>query len=223
MVRSTLERLLAIVVFLLLGCSLNSGAAQDVSIDRGRDLLLHGDYKTAISVFNSLLDKKAGDKEAQTGLLQALMETGDYLSAESKARSYLAQNRDEPALQNVLGEILLATGRYQQASAEFDRAASLSKSASGAASRSAAGAEWLSATLGHARALLAQGKGDEAQSLLKEFIGYYSSNRPSTARELTLIAQGMDYLERYQDANGLYQDAREADKNYAEAYIAQGE
>ncbi|HWX40899.1 MAG TPA: tetratricopeptide repeat protein [Blastocatellia bacterium] len=220
--------LVATSLFLLLGCSF----AQDASIDRARALLLHGDYKAAISAFSSMLEKNATDKDARIGLLQALIATGDYAGAENKAKAYLGAKQDDASLQNILGKVLFQTGRYQESATQFERAAAAAGPAGPGSPRagtgagqgsSSSGAEWLNATLGRARALLAQGKGDDARSLLQGFVAYFNSNRPATAPELTLIAHGMALLENYKDANELYQDAREADKTYAEAYIGQGQ
>src|SRR5215831_15121176 len=101
------KRSALIGLLLLLGCSFGSGSAQEVSIDRARALLLHGDYKEAISAFSSLLQKKANDNEARSGLLRALLATGDYSGAESKARAYLGAKKDDASIQNMLGEVLL--------------------------------------------------------------------------------------------------------------------
>jgi len=56
-----MRRLGIVTIVFLFGCSFNSGAAQEVSLARGRDLLKHGSYKEAIGVFTALIDKNARD------------------------------------------------------------------------------------------------------------------------------------------------------------------
>ncbi|HKP14339.1 MAG TPA: tetratricopeptide repeat protein, partial [Blastocatellia bacterium] len=199
------------VVFLL-SCTFNSGAAQEVSAQRAEQLFKQGSYKEAAVMFNALLAKSGGDEQAQRGLVNVLVETGDYAQAEGKAKEYLSARPADAAIRNALGEVRYQTGRYAEAAAEFERAAHDGK-----------GATMLRAALGQARALLAQGKTDEAQAAAQRLVRYYNDSGPRAAEELTLIAEGLVLLEKYKDANELFIDAREADPTYAEALIAQGE
>jgi tetratricopeptide (TPR) repeat protein len=207
-----MKRTAIIIIVFLFNCCFISGAAQEVSIGRGRELLKRGSYKEAITVFNALLDKDASDGEARSGLIRALIETGEYQAAERKAKEYLGGSSASPALRADLAEIELKTGRYTEAAADFDRARQEGK-----------GAVLLRALLGRARALFAQGKEDEARAVLQEFPHYYNSNSPRSAQELTLIAQALVRLEKFKDANDLFIVARQADPTYAEAFTGQGE
>lgn len=207
-----MKRLGLIVLLFFLGCSINSNAAQTASIERGRELLKQGNYKEAISVFTTLLEKDANDAAAVEGLARAQIETGDYATAEKRAKEFLNKQASDASIRNLLGEVLLETGRYGEAAVEFDRAA-----------RDAKTAVWLRANLGRARALRAQGKEDEARTVAQEFVRYYNSNSPKSAEELTLIARGIAYIEKFKDANALFQDARDVDSSYIDAYIGQGE
>ncbi|HUK91751.1 MAG TPA: tetratricopeptide repeat protein, partial [Blastocatellia bacterium] len=207
-----IKKLALIGVALLVGCSFVGGAAQEPTLTRANQLLSHGDYKAAITMFQSLLQQEATEREAQIGLLSAEIETGAYRDAETRARQYVAASPGDGRLHNLLAEVLLDTGRLADAQKEFE-----------SATESAKGEAWLKATLGKARALIAQGKTDEAQTSLRQFIAYYNSNQPRTAPELTLIARGLHLLEKYKDANELFTDARAADKDFVDAYIGQGE
>jgi len=207
-----MKRLGIIVLLFFLGCSINSDAAQNASVERGRELLKQGNYKEAITVFAALVEKDANDSAAVEGLARAQIETGDYASAEKRVKEFLGKQADNSSIRTLLGEIQLETGRYSEAVAEFDRA-----------SRDAKTATLLRANLGRARALRAQGKEDEARPILQEFVRYYNSSSTSSAEELTLIARAVTYLEKFKDANELFIDAREADPTYADAYIGQGE
>src|SRR5262249_9833864 len=169
-----MKRLAIISILFLFGCSFQSGAAQEVSQARGQDLLKHGNYKEAIQVFTSLLDKNSKDAAAAEGLIRAQIETGDYTNAEKRARDFLNAQPEKAPVRNELGEIKLETGRYAEAASEFERAARDSKAAT-----------LLRAMLGRARALRAQGKEDEALAIAQEFVRYYNTNSPRTAEELT--------------------------------------
>lgn len=196
----------------MIGCSLDYGAAQEVSLERAQELLRRGSYKEAVTIFSALLDKNARETSAQVGLIRALTETGDYLTAESKAREFLKADPADGSVENALGEILHQTGRYTESTAAFQNA-----------TRRAKGANWLRSSLGQARGLLALGRDEQARESLKEFIPYYNSSSPTSGEELALIARGLVILEKFKDANDLYIDAREADPEYVEAFVWQGE
>ncbi|HVG19759.1 MAG TPA: tetratricopeptide repeat protein [Blastocatellia bacterium] len=207
-----MKRLGLITLLFLISCSFNSGAAQEISVERGRVLLKQGAYKEALAAFDALLQKNSSDRDALEGRVMAQMALGQYDAAEGRLRAYLKDNPGDAALRNALGETQFETGRYADAAGEFERV-----------SRDAKGALLLRAVLGRALALRAQGKEDEAQTTLQQLVRYYNASGPKTAEELTAIAQGLVYLEKYKDANELFIDAREADPSYAEAFIAQGE
>jgi len=156
-----MKRLSFLTLVLLLGCSFQSGAAQEVSLERGRDLLKRGEYKEAIKVFTALVEKDSKDAAAAEGLIRAQIETGEYAAAEKRARDFLNSRTTEAPIRIAVGEIEMETGRYAEAASEFERAAKDSK-----------GAIWLRAMLGRARALRSQGKEDEAQAIAQEFVRY---------------------------------------------------
>jgi len=207
-----MRRLGIVIIVFLLGCSQNSGAAQEVSLERGRDLLVHGSYKEAITVFSALAEKNAKDPSVMEGLITALTETGEYAAAEKTARDFLNAQSSEGVVRVALARIEFETGRYAEAVSEFDRAAKDSK-----------GAVWLRALLGRARAFRSQGKEDDARAVAQEFVRYYNNTPPRSAEELTLIAEAVVILEKVKDANELFIDAREADQSFADAFTGQGE
>jgi cellulose synthase operon protein C len=208
----SVRQLALITIIFALGCSLRSGAAQELSVEHGRELLKHGNYKEAITVFTALVGKNANDADSVEGLVRAQIETGDYTNAEKRAREFLSTHASEASVRIELGEVEFETGRYADAASECERVAHDSK-----------GSVRLRAMMGRARALLIQGKTDEAHALAQEFVAYYNNNQPKSADELTSIAQALVILEKYKDANELFIDAREADPAFAEAFVAQGE
>ena len=151
----------------LLSCTFNSGAAQEVSVQRAEQLFKQGSYKEAAAMFNALLAKDGGDEQAQRGLVNVLVETGDYAQAESKAKEFLNARPADAALRNALGEVRYQSGRYGEAAAEFERAA-----------RDGKDAAVLRAVLGQARALVAQGQDDEAQAVAQR-LGRYDNDSAS--------------------------------------------
>ncbi|HKV38342.1 MAG TPA: tetratricopeptide repeat protein, partial [Blastocatellia bacterium] len=179
-----------------------TGSGRAIMQSTAEAQLMHGDYKNAVSSFESGLAKDPGDIRARVGLVQALLETGEYGAAEARLREFLKTSEDA-ALRNQLGEALFETGRYQQSAVEFEKGGAIAK-----------GADWLQAKLGQARALIAQGKQDGAQPLLRQLPGYQNNGNDGTAVEFTLIAQGLVYLERYKEANDFYIDARQKDPGY---------
>src|SRR5215510_731423 len=154
-----MRRVAIISILFLFGCSFQSGAAQEISLARGSDLLKHGSYKEAIQVFTSLLDKNSKDAAAAEGLIRAQIETGDYANAEKRARDFLNAQPEAAPIRIELGEIKFETGRYAEAASEFERAAQNSKAAT-----------LLRAMLGRARSLRAQGKEDEAAAIAQELV-----------------------------------------------------
>jgi tetratricopeptide (TPR) repeat protein len=206
------KRALLALLLLFLGCSFNSSAAQEATLDRARALLKQGAYKDAIAAFNALLQKNPADHDALDGLTRAQIETGDYETAEKRLKAFLGDRTGDADARCQLAEIEFETGRYADAAADFARAV-----------KEVRGVISLRANLGLARALIAQGKEEEAKSPLVEVGRFYSENQPRSAEELTIVAQAFALLEKYKDANELYQDARDADKTYIEAFIRQGE
>ncbi|MFY9609289.1 MAG: tetratricopeptide repeat protein [Blastocatellia bacterium] len=211
--RTGLRRLGIIAIVFVFGCSFNSGAAQQMSVARGRELLKSGDYKEALSVFVAVLQKNGLDRDAFEGRILCQLAVGQYEAAENRTKVHLRENPSDAGLRVLLAESYFETGRYPEADVEFDRAAGDTKP----------GVIWLRAKLGRVRALAAQGKVDESLAIAQEFVGYYNDNSPRSAEELTLIGRAMVHLEKFEDANDLFIDAREADPTFIDAFIAQGE
>ena len=208
-----MRRLGVIAVVFVFGCSFDSGAAQETSLARGLELFKQGSYKEAIAVFTALAAKNPDDPEANEALVRAQIETGDYANAAKRATAFLSSYPAEAAVRVASGEIRLQTGRYAEADVEFDRAARDSKP----------GVIWLRAKLGRVRALAAQGRVDESLAVAQEFVGYYNDNSPRSAEELTLVGRASVHIGKFDEANDLFIDSREADPTFGDAFIAQGE
>jgi tetratricopeptide (TPR) repeat protein len=186
--------------------------AQDASLDRGKALLKGGAYQQAIAHFNAMLEKQTDNHEAQELLLRAQIEVGDYAGAEKRAKEFLAKAPNVAELHIALGNIEFLTGRYAEAAQEFDRAVKVAK-----------GSAVNRALLSRAQALLAQGKDDEAKPLLVQINDKYNDGDEVTALDLIVYAKTFALLEKFEDANDLFIDAREGDEKEIEAFIGQGE
>src|SRR3989442_449950 len=109
-----MKRLALVTLIFLFGCSFNSRAAQEISSARGRELLKHGSYKEAISVFTAMLDKTPNDPGAVEGLIRAQIETGDYSSAEKSARNNLTTHATEAPVRVELERLNLKPAATQK-------------------------------------------------------------------------------------------------------------
>src|SRR5262249_38511621 len=159
---------------------------QDATPDGARALLKRGAYKEAIAAFTALLQKNPRDRDAIEGLTRAQIETGDYETAEKRLRAFLFDRAGDAAARCQLADIELETGRYADAAADF-----------GLSAKDTRGIVALRANLGLARALIAQGKEEQAKSPLVEVGRFYSENQPRSAEELTIVAQAFALLEKY--------------------------
>lgn len=204
-----MKYLSSISLTLILFCAV---AAQELTLERGQELLTHGAYKEAIAHFSAMLEKPADGNEAQALLLRALLETGEYAAVEKRVKEFLVKQPNQARLRIALGDVLFETGRYVEAAAEFDRASKTAKEAA-----------LYRALLNRGRALLAQGKEDEAKSVLVELLKKYNADEEVDAEALTIFAQALAYLEKFQDANDTFIDARDEDEQFIEAFIEQGE
>jgi tetratricopeptide (TPR) repeat protein len=206
---SGISRASCLVLVLLFGCSFNSRADQAPTLERGFDLLKHGNYKDAGEVFRTLLGKNPEDVDAAEGLIRTQIETGDYANAAKRASELVGRG---PVIRILLGEIEYQTGKYAEAASQFDMAL-----------KEAKGEILLRALLGKVRVADALGRVDDVRANALEFVRYYNSQSEHSAIELALIAQGVVFLEKFKDANDLFIDAREKDPTCVEAFVAQGE
>jgi len=204
--------ILLTVLLCLMGLASGSSASGPIQSETSAaQLLVHGDYKAAIAGFQSVLTRDPGNKTARDGLLTALIETGQYKDVQAKIVEYLKSAQD-PSLLNIQGHLLLEIGRHQEAAIAFERAA-----------RGAGGKDLIRALLGSCQALFEVGKDEDARTQLNRLIEYAGSNASKSAEEFTLIAEGLVYLEKFQEANDFFIDAREADSTYVPAFVGQGD
>lgn len=220
---------------------LSCATAQDVSIESAEKDLKEGKYSNAVTSFTRLLQANPNDGRAQKGVLTAYLETGKYAEAESNAKRFVGTPGNEAQSRLFIGEVLAITGRYPEAISEFEKtAAAASKKpeaktpAADAKKTDAANedeedaADNLRTTkaradLRRAEILELTGKRDAAQPIYESFIKYYEDTDALSAEDLTIIAQALVHLERYKDANEMFDDAINADAELLEAHLSRGE
>ena len=219
-----------VVLLFVLSCA----SAQDSPIDAAEEELKQGKYSSAITAFAKLLQANPNDGRAQKGLLTAYLETGQYKDAERDAKKFLAAPENEAQSRVMLGEVYTVTGRYAEAIAEFDKAARATekkkpekkaddKDKEEDEEENPLRAVKARADLRRAEVLKLTGKEEEAQPIFESFVKFYEETGDLTAEELTLIARALVYLERYKDANDVYDEAISDDQTHIEAHLGRGE
>jgi len=230
-----LPALLAAGVFALLLFVIScASSAQDSTIESAEEELKQGKYSSAITAFTKLLQATPNDGRAQKGLLTAYLETGQYKEAERDARKFAAAPENEAQLRVMLGEVLTTTGRYAEAIAEFDRAAKAAEQKKPKKKKpddkdeeeeddQSQRAVRAHADLRRAEVLQLTGKEEEAQPIFESFIEFYEESSDLTAEELVYIARALVYLEKYKDANDIYDEAISTDESYLDGHLGRAE
>jgi len=207
-------------LFWLLACA----SAQDSPIDAAEEELKQGKYQPAILSFSKLLQSNPNDGRAQKGLLTAYLETGQYAEAERDAKKFITTRGNEAQSRLMLGEVYAITGRYSEAVAEFEKAAKLIPKPDEKSDEKPEGNSLkLRADLRRAEILKLTGKEEAAREIFESIEKYYEENDVDLAEELTLVARALVQLEKYHDANSVYEEASSADEKYLEAHLESGE
>ncbi len=182
----------------------------NAGLARARDHSQKGEYEQAISLFEDLISDATGSVLARIGLINVLLATGDYQEAEKNCRRVLDKHPGHPDAATKLGDILYRRGRYSEARTQYKEVV-------------AAQPDYLAARLRLGEMQWQWGEKDKARATLQYFISYYRQHPRLTAEQLSLIAQACIYLDRFRDANSLFNEATKTDKNYWQAYVPWGE
>ncbi|HYJ86518.1 MAG TPA: tetratricopeptide repeat protein [Pyrinomonadaceae bacterium] len=206
---------LLLVVFVSI-CFFIPGAFAQAPADElpGLAELKKGDYETAIKLFSARLVTNPNDSDSEKHLLLAYREIGRYLEAETSAKKFLLKTPKASAVRHQLAEVFVTTGRYTEAISEFERAG---------ADATMSSAEKLEADLRRAEVLQLTGQEDRARQIFESLIAYYENKQPESGAELKVVARALVHLEKFQDANDLYQAAIEADSSNLESKLGAGE
>lgn len=207
--RRNINLLFSLAFLCISAFSASKIAAQDAELKKG-------DYENALKILTARLSTNPTDTDAQRGQLRVFIETGRYAEAEAAAKKFLLKTPDAGRVRHELGEVLALTGRYTEAIAEFERAATDRE-------KSKTPGDKLESDLRRAELLDLVGQEERAHSIYESFVKYYTDGDPQSATELTLIAQALVHLERFQDANDVYRSAIEADATHLEAQLGAAE
>lgn len=196
-------------------CFLIPGAFAQSQADElpGLADLKKGAYETAIKLFSARLATNP-DAEAEKHLLLAYREIGRYREAETSAKKFLLKTPNAAAVRHQLAEVFATTGRYTEAISEFERAG---------ADATKSSAEKLESDLRRAEVLQLTGQEDRARQIFESLVAHYKDSLPESGAELKVVARALVHLEKFQDANDLYQAAIEADPSNLESNLGAGE
>ncbi len=94
-------------------------------LERGRQLLEHGDLEAAIEAYRAAVEAGPGSTHAHQSLARALVRHGDLADAEAVYRAALAIDPDQPRMHHELGNVLVLTGRTEEGIRQLQRAVEL--------------------------------------------------------------------------------------------------
>lgn len=155
---------------------------------------------------NFVYSQPANEKlhEAQTNY-----RSGEYVKAEKLCKIALEKNSDDPDFLTLLGHIYKETGRYDLAKTSYLEA--FEKNSNHLQSR-----------LNYGKMQWEWGEKKAARETLNFFISYYRNNRNLTGEELGAVAEACIYLDRFRDANSLFNDATTSDVGLWQPYVPWG-
>jgi tetratricopeptide (TPR) repeat protein len=159
------------------------------NFSNGRVLFLKGEYEKAVAA----LDVRRHTPESLVWLTYAIAETGDLV----KAKEVITQRRgwqNYLPLVNRIGELEFALSNYQQAKRFFEQAFAMDST-------------YLEARLNLGEVQAQWGNRKRARQLLQYFVDLYKITPYPDARLSFTTAQACIYLNRFRDANDLFQDA----------------
>ena len=201
------------IAFLVLlpqpACARQSGQAQSEPED-GKAALRSGQYDQAIAIFGKEVSANPQDRDAQQGLVDALIAVGRYEDAEQAARS--AEGALGAEMANTLGEVLVLRGKLPEAEQSFRRAVQESV------------ADRLQAELNLAVLLHDRGEHAEARRHFDTFIDVYNRSERLSSEQLTAIGTAVRYLgadnpQLFKDAVKAYDEAIAADPTNPEPRV----
>ncbi|MFQ5708420.1 MAG: tetratricopeptide repeat protein [bacterium] len=168
-----------------------------------------GKYEEAISQFQKAARVEDLSGAAYRGLGKVYLQTGQYAEAEKALQKALSAAPQNPLALALLGDVFKQTGRLREAKSNYDKALTLAPDNLYARLRSGI-YQWEFETK------------PEARKTLQYFINYYRSHAKLSGEETSLVAEACIYLERFRDANTLFNEATNLDKSLWQAYIPWG-
>ena len=176
-------------VYLLAGAVFTHLSLASETSEQARALFYQGKYKEMIK----RLSDKAGDAKAVYWLSRAHEELGDYVKAQNVILNH-KQWRQNPLLLARSGWLNAVVSNYEQAGIRLRRAFELNP-------------DNLEVRLLYGEYLYALGQKAKARELLQYFVNLYRSTPAPDADLNFYTARACIYLNRFQDANDLFQEA----------------
>ncbi|TDI96550.1 MAG: tetratricopeptide repeat protein [Caldithrix sp.] len=200
-----------LMFFQFLNVAVSSGPVND-DLQKAKNLFQKGEYEEAISMFEKFAktDDKHRILNANVGLTWVYIQKGEYEKAQKVSEKTLKMFPQNAAALTLQGKVFNLTGNYKNARLNFRKALEQNP-------------DELSARLNLGVMQWEWGQKTVARQTLQYFVDYYRSQPNLTGGELQIIAQACIYLDRFRDANNLFTDATEMDKNLWQAYIPWGE
>jgi tetratricopeptide (TPR) repeat protein len=197
-------------IFFLAGLFLNAFHARAQSdLERGWQFFYRGEYGSAAQAFERAGNDSSTRLAALAGQSLAWEEMGEY----ERSRAVVSEEHIKmPAaeLANRLGEIALHTGEQTEALRYFNEAVRLDFG-------------FRPAQLNLAILQWHRGERTVARRTLLTFLDFYQTAKPLTAADLVMVARACIYLERFRDANRLFQDAVKREPDNWTLYIPWGD
>jgi len=176
---------------------------------RGWQFFYRGEYGSAAQAFERAAVERASRAAALVGQSLALEEMGEY----DRARSVVADEHAKiPAaeLANRLGEIALRLGEQTEALRYFNDALRLNS-------------DYRPGQLNAAILQWHRGERAAARRALLPFLDFYQTAKQLTAADRVMVARACVYLERYKDAERLFQEAVKQEPDNWTLYIPWGD
>ena len=174
-------------------------------LERGWQFFYRGEYGLAAQAF----ERAAAEPASHVGQSLALEEMGEY----DRARSVVAdEHAKTPAaeLANRLGEIALRLGEQTEALRYFNDALRLNS-------------DYRPGQLNAAILQWHRGERAAARRALLPFLDFYQTAKQLTAADRVMVARACVYLERYKDADRLFQEAIKQEPDKWTLYIPWGD
>ena len=168
-----------------------------------------GQYADAQTFFELALKNPTLEARAAVGLIATLTETGGYEKAEEIARKTRKKFASNPDIKASLANILQLTGKYKEARQLYQEIVSRYPS-------------HLPARLALGKLLWNWGEKEAARKTLSFMISHYRSQNDLSAKEVSMVAEACIYLERFRDANRLFNEATQADPGLWQAFVSWG-
>lgn len=193
--------LLAALVVLQAGVSVPALAASVLEAD---DAYQQGEYRNAVKLYRAVEGPEPEQIRGAVGLSKSLAMVGQLEEAADAVREAISRHGSEPVLVTQLAEVLFTMGQSSRAMDVLSEVVD---------SRNVT----LRALVKYGEMLQYRGRRDDAEAYFATATAEFNSRINATAEDVALAARAYQFLGDFQDANRLYREATQMDRNNAEA------